>query len=383
MGLILILCARSWGQLGNLNSASRLAQKLEAQKLENMQFLVQPIEDCCPLVAIAGEAMRSVTATSRTPKDRQRRYMEIIDDLNARFPAGFESDPAFVHDDIDLLASHIDVFNPDLIIATKGFLSRLAYAATRRLERTIPIVNFVTNDGLLTLPIHVTGPEVRNLVQTDFGKQMLKRHPRVSAVGPLVGVPRPVGEIAKSDLKPLICVLCNNNPEFSAIFDALIARGDSIGVKTIILGESEMLEQTRIRAPAHWDVWGAQAADAYLEILREVSKVARPLLVAKSSPNAVFEGLCGGMPVLAVRSGLPMEDWVGNLIDESGAGWSADGVATAVSILDRLLDAPGEIAERAKGAISFVSRNIDNQATLTRIRDTICAELDNSAKFRN
>lgn len=376
MQRLLILCASTWGQFGNVNAAKRLARLIGPLFDPRVEIVVQPAEQWLPFVERAGTRMREIASTSAGPEERRERYLEFIGELEARFPAGFESNPHFVGEDCDLdqLAARIAEFDPQLIVGTKGFISRLAQAALLRAGRDIPIVNYVTNDGLLTLPLHRTPPEILNLVQTEFGARMLAAHPRVEVVGPLVGRSGFGAQGADPDERPLIAILCNRNPEYRRLFDALIAQGDAIRVRTIILGCPDLLAHVRATAPGHWQIWDALAVETYLDLLADVSAARTSLLVTKSAPNSVLEAVAAGIPVLALPSGLPMESWVSELVAERGLGWPADGIEAAIATLGELADQSERIRAMAVTTRAYATNAINNSRNAAVIHRALVEE---------
>ena len=58
----------------------------------------------------------------------------------------------------------------------------------------------------------------------------------------------------------------------------------------------------------------------YLSRLDTLARFERRLFICKSAPSTVFEALARKIPVLALNSGLPMEQWVGELVTENAIG---------------------------------------------------------------
>jgi hypothetical protein len=375
---IIIICARTWGQMGNLLAAQRLAEMLKIHMVHGSSIEVRPAEELCPGVARTGQCMLEIASTSSSQVERRERYLALIEELQAEYPPGFECDAETIDErpDVRSLAEFLKRHEPDLIIGTKGFLSRLAEAAVRYLGINIPIVNYVTNDGLLTLPLHHTSRAILSLVQTEFGARMLSNLSPFKIVGPLVGRCSAGDLSTDQDQRPHIAILCNRNPEYRQIYDALAECGDAIRVRTIVMGCPELLADLQLHGPAHWDILDAQLAKNYLEMLAELRTASAAMLVTKSSPNAVLEAVSVGLPVLALDSGLPMEQWMLQLIEQRQLGWPAQNTDQAVSILHGLASEPNRIVEMSDSVRKFATNSLDNDQNIKNVYDSISFRLN-------
>ncbi len=380
---IVIICARTWGQMGNFLAAQRLAETLKLFAEPGTSIHVQPAEELCPGVAQTGQRMLEIASCSGNLAERRARYLALIEELQTEYPQGFEVGNEIVGDssDVKLLAEFLESEKPDLIIGTKGFFSRMAQAATGYGGLLIPIINYVTNDGLLTLPLHQTSGGILNLVQTEFGARMIADRSPFKIVGPLVGHCTSSQRLIDPDKRLQVGVLCNRNPEYKAIYDALAEYGDAIRVKTIVIGCPELLSDLRLHAPAHWDILDAQLAKNYLELLADLRTATDCVFVTKSSPNAVLEAVAAGLPVLALNSGLPMEEWMLQLIKERGLGWPAHDSEHAVSILRSLVGQPKHIAEMSASVFKYSTTSINNHSDGSNIYQAILSVLNHQSSI--
>jgi len=381
---VLVLAAATWGELGNIVSARRVAKILEPA-LHPHPIIVQPIEEWHSAFAEAGQAMRELAATSPTADIRRTRYMGVIDGLQERYPEGFEIQSGTGDlQEFRRLAEEIGRIDPALIICTKGFISRLVVAALGEQPTRPPIINYVTNDGLLTLPLHRSPYADRTLVQSDFGASRLSALPpgTVRVVGPLVGR----SEEGSADAiptggRPLVAVLSNRGGEYGPLFDRLARHGDAVQVTAVILAAPDLLAHVRGIAPAHWTVMdGLKPAD-YLRRLAQVGATPRSVMICKSGPNTAFEALNAGLPILALRSGLPMEDWVADLINDHRLGAAYPSVDQLCGGVEEWLRNP-EGEEIRRNVAAFASRHLDRDRAIDRIRTEVTDLLRQSDRNR-
>ncbi len=344
MGLrIMIVCARTWGQLGNFIAANKLGAALE-ESLPDAEIIIQPFEEYCRFFAQSGERIRAIYSSGETPAERNALYAQFLGEIGRRFGPRFEFDPAVTVEGVDLksIAERISARNCDVVFGLKGLISRICWTAiNRHALKKPPVINYVTNDGLLTLDAHHSHAPILHMVQTQYGRRRLQDTLRqapgaqVDVVGPLVknrvrpALPRP----AKQAPKPSVGVLVNRGgQEYASLLQRLSDMGDLIKAELIFVASEDLSRQAKALATERnldWTIDDALPHELYQQRLAALAEKPASLMVCKTAPNTVFEALSFGLPVVGLQSGLPMEDWIGTLIDQEKVGMSTTDVATA------------------------------------------------------
>ncbi len=85
----------------------------------------------------------------------------------------------------------------------------------------------------------------------------------------------------------------------------------------------------------------------------------------------MLEAVYFGIPVLMLRSGLPMEDWVPGLIRQQELGRSCTEVEELIEILDGWLDDPARIRRHKAAARSYAGARLDQQQVTDRIGQVV------------
>ena len=116
------------------------------------------------------------------------------------------------------------------------------------------------------------------------------------------------------------------------------------------------------------------AAEKYVELLAQVGAAQSAVYITKSSPSSVFEANSAGIPVISLQSGLPMELWIADFVEQHGLGWNAPTVAACTLKLQELLRQPAKIAAMSVSAREFSARCIDNAKTSALIGESVRAE---------
>jgi hypothetical protein len=368
---ILICAMRTWGELGNLLAARTLAAAIEEADPDTTTEVIAGDDVVAPLAQTGGE-IRSVSCGSADARERRSGYMAIMARVEAAYPSGFEAQdgwPAPLAEQIERLAAEIVSHEPDVIIGTKGILTRLCVAAARRREIAAPVVNFITNHGLLTLPIHRSTAPALHLVQYREAAEWLTGRfgvdpSRVRVAGPLVAGER-LRQLLKRDGGPLeerredraepredepqLVILSNRGGTvYTRLLDHLAAHHASVSVLFIALNDpSGMARAAEIAARARLASWLlVERLDQgeYLQRLHAAGRSRFGLLVSKAGPNTIAEALAHRLPAVVLPSGLPMEDWVPEWLERGGMGVRATSPESLIDAVDGLLRAPSRIA---------------------------------------
>jgi UDP-N-acetylglucosamine:LPS N-acetylglucosamine transferase len=390
---VALYAMRTWGELGNLLVARTLKTAIEAAGGFEVQLF--EAEDYCPTLRRTGEEIRLLSRrTAADPPAKRAGYLQIIRDLEERFPAEFETaePPAGAAlAESEPLRRHLLEIRPDLAVGTKGIISRLLLTAARRAGGGIPVVNFVSNHGLLELGIHRSRDLPLNLVQFPEARQRLMERygydpGRVEVVGPLVAghelrgfvAPAEQGESGELDLivpgdvdNPVVVVFCNRGGSaYLEVLRLLGARHPQVPVLFIAYNDPELVEAARAlereARPRRWVLVSRLSQEAYFRTIRQAGD--RPaILISKAGPNTVMEALTFGFSPLVLDSGLPMEEWVAGWLVDHGLGLAAPEMSTLTRELDSLLSDRGRLAALKQSVLRFQAESIDPDRTARAI----------------
>lgn len=384
-GEITLVAMATWGELGNLLAAKRLARCLETSA--DAPIRVIKAEDLFPRFAAIGAEIERLAKTRVSPAVTYERYMAYMASLEAFFTPGFEADdlpPVPLATELQPMAAFIRDEKPALLAGTKGIISRALLAASRLAGVSVPLINFVTNEGLLTIPLHRSTALPHHLVPFESGRQYLLREhgyasSQVRTVGRLVAFPGAMDAVmplAEDGDLPIRIVIFSNRggaPYLRPLL-ALAQRAEEIGVVFIGFNDPELTQQARAlidRSPRlHGRVVDSLTQSQYLACIRWLAEGDTSLLITKTGPNTMLEAAYFGVPQLVLNSGLPMEQWVAPFVSEHGFGMGFTEMDPLVGTLTAWLDAPEEIRARRQAARRF-SAGLMNQDEAER---TIRAE---------
>jgi hypothetical protein len=343
----LILASRSWGELGNLNAAKRLAEALHRSTIR-CEPVVHAIEEFYTPFEQYGSEIEDIKQGSHTADQVRTRYSTLMKQIAERFPRDFETQAVAAEAPQQLreLGGFLMSSGASVIIATKGFISRLAICAMRMVSSSIlPVINYVTNEGLLGFDIHIARSAFRHTVPSDYGAQLLMRagvrEAVIRVVGPLVAVSGNFANIEDREERQHVGVLINRGGhEYWPLLRALAGRGSAICVTVVCVGADFLATRLRLFCPPHWTLLSKLPAGQYLDLLEKMACSRSPLLICKAGPNTVLESVAAHIPVVALRSGLPQEDWVSDRVKNDCLGISAESPYELADQLSTLLDSP-------------------------------------------
>jgi glycosyltransferase involved in cell wall biosynthesis len=356
----LIVAARSWGEMGNILAARRLAAHLGAH-IPDCSFDVHAIEDFYSPMEEIGARISRIKSRGG-PAQVRAAYFELMDELTSVFPSGFElGDPRRLpaHEELRVLAEEIR--SVALVIGTKGLISRLCISACSLLERHgIPVVNYVTNEGLLQFNVHLAKTPSLQIVPGQRGVDLLVAAgvPRESirAVGYLLDAKAP-GAFSHDAVgaPPSIGILINHGgEEYWPLIEAAAARGSSLRVSVICVSSDAIRDRILKVAPGHWRVMDRLAPREYMRELAMVAQSLHPLMICKAGPNTVLECLAAGVPVLALQSGLPQEDWVAQMLLTARGGLAGEEPERLAKTLNDWLDTPSKLAAMKTDGMAYI-----------------------------
>lgn len=401
-GRIQVLGMRTWGEFGNILAATRLARVIEAQHPDCVVELYEA-EEFFPRFEEIGAEIRALTVESPDAATRARRYLALMSRLAAEFPQGFEAgDPralTFVSA-LESLAGHFRRTRPDVVVGTKGVISRVAQSALRLAGHPARMANFVTNQGLLTLEIH-RAVHALNLVGFPAARDYLVgglgfAPERVRVVGPMIAAhelkeflvgpddARSGDESAwgGDDERPAIIVFSNRGgDEYLALVRHLAVRHPGVDLVFVSYNDRGLLAAAAAvpERPARWRFHNRLSQPEYFAYIHGAARSRNGLLISKAGPNTTLEASWFGIPVLSLRSGLPMEDWVGGLIREHGVGRCCAEMGELVATLDAWL-ADGSVLPALKAnALTFAAGALDQAAVARNVGEAIGALLPRAA----
>lgn len=378
----LVLGARTWGALGNYLAAGRFADVLRTRLGWDVER--RAAEEHLSWVAAAGVRIEEVSNGAATPAELTADYLRLAARLAADVPAGAEVGDAPLRAGVSALAADLAASPPDVLVATKGVVTRLLQAAAREAGLRVPVVNQVTNSGLLTLPMHLT-PEA-DLVLVPFERDvrlLVDTHgldpSRVRAVGPLVAeAAAPRGpEQEHRGARRIVLVLCNRGGRAYVDLVAHLALGHpDVDLTFVAPGRPDLVDAARRAGLAHWSYETSLAQVDYLGLVEHAARVPGSFLVSKAGPNTVLEAAQRGIPVLVTPSGLPMEAWVPGLVRRERLGAAVDDADLLAPTAAAWLADPAPTADAREGAGVFARTHLDRARTEERIAAAVATVLE-------
>ncbi|MFC5144780.1 Moenomycin biosynthesis protein MoeGT1 [Streptomyces aureoversilis] len=404
-----VISPRTWGEFGNYLAATRFARVL--QEHLDAEVSLWEAESMLPWVGDIGARIRDITLTSSDTGTRTERYLALMSELATAWPRDFEIVPtagAGREHMLDGMVAHLRENAPDLVVGTKGFISRLCVAAARAAGgRVPPVVHHVTNPGLLDLPLHRTRHPDLTLVGFDWARTRLIEQEgadprRVRTVGPLVAQhdlqgfltapvePRPDpgptdttagGAVVEwgdpfATRRPKLIIFCNRGGEdYLRIVAHLAERDADVDLVFIGYGDAETTRRAAALArrgnALRWRFHQRLTQPEYFEYISRAAKAPHAFLVSKAGPATTLEAAWFGIPVLMLESGLPMESWVPRLIRDEALGQCHRAVDDLVRGLDTWLDDPSAIAACKARATVYADRALDQAAAGQRIAQAV------------
>jgi hypothetical protein len=369
-GGIQILAMRSWGELGNLLAARTLAEVLSLHLDVEVQIL--EAETLFPRFAEIGARIRELVVGSRSPAEVQGRYLALVEALSATFGAGLEAEPPdWLDAELLPLIAHFEETRPLVVCGMKGIITRLCLPALRRAGQRAGVINFVTNEGLLRFPFHRSPLFPCTLVplarSRDYAVTACGFSPAaVQVVGRLVATRGLAAEApaAPPTDRPRVIVFSNRGGDaYRRVLGRLAQRAAPPELRLMAHGEPALVaELGRLRERHGLDGWSAiegATQPRYFECLAWLTSSRRPLLVSKAGPNTALEAAYFGAPTLLLDSGLPMEEWVLDLVNGEGLGRASRSVDDLLGALDAWLDDPTSLDACRERARAFARAALD------------------------
>lgn len=383
---VLVLGLRSWGQLGNFLAAANVARIL-SEHVPGCEVEFRAGEELWPFLAGLGERI------GRAARAGGAGYAEVMADADAWLPLDSEArgtGPAPVE-------AHALDGRHDAVVATKGIVSRLAYAALQPRGAGRSVVNFVTNHGLLELELHRSRHLALQLVPFEMSRALLVRHgidgATVKVVGPLAaslrtpasdaGAIRSFSRVEGGD-RPRVIVFSNHGGAEYAEVARVLAHHPShpevlfVAHKDPNLAGAVSAIAADAGAGSRWEVVEALPQAGFLAALARAARFPVCFAVSKTGPNTALEAVRTGIPMVLHRSGLPMERWVEGFVADTGCGECVETAAALAPATLAWLDDP-ERVRAARRRIAQAAPALSGAGTEERIAEAVRLHLEAEA----
>jgi hypothetical protein len=368
-----VFCCKTWGQLGNYVAAKRLATLLRSAR-PNWHVTIHAGEDYVPELGVFGERLRGLTAKPEQT-DLAQRYDQLLDGVRSGMPQYAELDRRFLSNnpDIDPLLQWFIRSKPQLIVGVKGIVTRWCIAAINKGGLSIPVLNYLTNPGLLCLDVHRVvgaagwllpfdlalagmGGFVPSGERAEIVGTLLARHLRLDSEHQLAFSP----ELGR----PAVVLLCNRTAPELYLRCLTLALSHPANPKCLFVapGNSVLVIEAKEILRKMKDV-GSLAIDHlqhfdFQDTITAVGGHPHSFLVTKTGPNTMLEACVAGVPLVLHPSSLPMEVWVEDFVRRSGIGKTVVG-NQILSLLEQWLDDPQPV-RASKSACKKLARIIEH-----------------------
>lgn len=357
MAKALVLGMKTWGQLGNKIAAMRLGESIA--KFNNISSVeVVFADDLIPILKKTGTKIRVLSKAAVSEKEKYRSYMEIQDCLLEYFPKGFEvsSVSDFTAEGIRLLKEYISAYQPDVILGTKGLISRICFFLVRELGLECRVLNYITNPGLLELEIHQS-QWLEHIISFEFTRSKLislgcpekNIHTIGSAISDVNAYISDLKREEHIDERQLsnggVLILSNYGGEtYLDYLKTCMQANQSSNVLALFCGQPEVFNDAKnmmqFNNKTNCFIFEELQQSSYLSYASIMAKSNASFLLTKSGPNTVMEAVSLGLPLLVHWSGLPMERWIIQVINKYGLGVAVEASDQIPEILDDWLENP-------------------------------------------
>jgi UDP-N-acetylglucosamine:LPS N-acetylglucosamine transferase len=391
---------KTWGNLGNLLAARKLAGRLETL-LSGANIRVFEGERFCTPLADYGAQIGDLKQSITDPAELRSRYCALMDDALRRYPAESETSTGASLFDRDArpLADHFAESRPDIVVGAKGLLSRLCVKALRLASLQTMVINYVTNHGLIAIPAHRSRAFTLNLVPFEWTKSDLitkygYRAENVELVGSLLsgkGLRNVIASDRRNDravvrnVEGRAIVVFANHSGFDyarVLHDCSDVLAD-IDVIFIAHKQPELLDRVRTLASTlgarRWRVYDSLDQTQYFDEIAAAARSEHSFLLSKSGPNTVLEAVSLGLPVLVHMSGLPMEDWVAQLVATHGLGHACERPQEIAEQLRLWITSQAAVATCKHRLPAFVAAHLDPKLTDRRLLGVFTTRLQGAA----
>lgn len=380
---ILIISMSTWGELGNWLSGKTLSDMLQTD-IPDAQITQIKAESVYQHFASIGLQIKSATLAATDPEARQLAYCGILE----KYENHFESLQTL---DLSELKATLSLLNPDVVIGTKGVICRICIEALRQLHRSTPVVNYVTNHGHFRFKIHHCVAARLHLVRFPESKDYLLEHTTfdsttVLPVGYLLNTsnidlnnaPLASNPTASSQkvFKPSVVVMSNRGGvEYLKLLEHFLLNFPHVKVAFLSIKDEELynaaLKLVRDYQNTNCNILRDLNHQEFLELLVQYKEHGPTIYVSKASPNAIFEAVYLKMPMLLVRSGLPMEDWAAEKVLKEGLGLVYDSISDVINSINLMVNDVTLLNNIIDKQHTFKQNQLSQDSTRRQIRSAV------------
>ncbi|WP_127842850.1 hypothetical protein [Actinomyces wuliandei] len=383
MAIVNVYAARTWGAMGNFVAAAHLSRVLARDGRHTVT--VTASEDLVPFMRSAGHEIRDINLLANSREELNRTYRGFAGRSAEALPPGFETSRTAPPVDLGGVVQDLERQRPDIAVATKGVIARMLVWAVRETGLSTKIWHYVTNPGLAEMPMHHCPDAHVTSVPWPGNRDRLLQLvalPRASVrvTGPLLAARSmpPAPASSPEPRRPVILLFNNRGGSVfpDAVEHLLRARDDFKVVYLTVDQPSEAAALSKPFVSRGWEIHERLPQERYLQILAEASCSPGSFLVCKASPATVYEAAYQGIPLLALPSGLPQEEWVPEFVLQHDIGRTVYSADELIRCMD-LWRVPGATA-KIRAACDRFRRTRLNQAqaeeNVLRVADDLLLE---------
>lgn len=370
----------TWGELGNWLSGRTLANTLN-RSLGDVKITQIKAESVFPKFAEIGSQISNLSKTANNPEERFQRYSDLL------------NKEADYFDDIDndLLCEFNKVISnvkPDIIIGTKGVICRVVIKALALENSKIPVLNYVTNHGHFQFKIHQCYDVDRHIVRFEDSKQYLIENTKFSPekiipIGYLLntyeGAEKTVKKVKSQTLleKEISIIILSNRGgnQYLQIFEHIISKFPSTEIVFVTLNNKEQFDSATNMVSFHNNKKAKVRKELdhkeFLTLLSSWKKKGPTYFISKASPNAVFEAVYINLPLMLLRSGLPMEDWAVETIKDNELGVVYDSANELIENFDQYMHHPVKAQRIIEDQIIFKQDYLNQKLAYKKLKELI------------
>jgi len=329
---VLLLAMKSWGEMGNFNSAHKLARLIEQV---GWDVDVVAFDELLPEFAHFGIKLGNLRDQDISEREVEKVYADVMDECGVCVRQML-SEPA---SSLQKLIKLISERNYRFVIGAKGVISRIVSELQGRSLISVTAANYLTNHGLLDIDIHrpvvgmpqicVTVDAVEHLMHLGVAEKDIFN----------IRYPGGHGDFSinhqAADGSINVVVFDNHGGAvFSRLVRSLLGFDPKIHLHVIALSPEKYSQLLDGKSST---LVGKMSFADYQQFLADRQHERRTVLVTKAGPNTVFEAIRHELPVIVVPSGLPPEKWVARFVVEREIGRVCNSHQQVKSVLDGYL----------------------------------------------